>query len=240
MGAAIGIFLASLAGSPHCAAMCGPFVAFYSAGSPGTRGGLHLAYSGGRLLSYATLGAIAGTLGSGVERLGALAGIARAAAVVAGILMVVWGLDTIVALMGHRLGVLHAPAALQRVVTKMLTRVGALPPLARAAITGLSTALLPCGWLYAFVAAAGGTASPVRGALVMLLFWAGTLPIMVGLGLGLQRLAGPLRARLPLVTATAVVAIGLLSIAGRLRPMDMAAHRAPDGTMPASQHGDRR
>lgn len=240
MGAAIGIFLASLAGSPHCAAMCGPFVAFYSAGAPGIRGRLHLAYSGGRLLSYATLGVIAGAIGSGVERLGALAGIARGAAIVAGVLMVVWGLDTIVALMGHRLGVLHAPPALQRAVTRVLTRVGALPPFARAGITGLATALLPCGWLYAFVAAAGGTASPVRGAFVMLLFWTGTLPIMVGLGMGLQRLAGPLRARLPLVTATAVVAIGLLSIAGRLRPMHMTMHRTPDGLVPTSQHGDHR
>jgi hypothetical protein len=28
----------------------------------------------------------------------------------------------------------------------------------RAGVTGLATAVLPCGWLYAFVAAAGATA----------------------------------------------------------------------------------
>lgn len=223
MGAALGIFLASLAGSPHCAAMCGPFVAFYSAGAAASRGAPHAAYNAGRLVAYVVLGFVAGALGAGIDRLGALAGVARAAAIVAGAVMVLWGLDTLVALAGRRVGVLHAPATLQRLATGLVRRVGGMPPTARGALIGLATALLPCGWLYAFVAAAAGTASPARGALVMALFWGGTLPVMAALGLGLQRLAGPLRARLPLVTATAVVAIGLLTIAGRLRPVDVTA-----------------
>jgi uncharacterized protein len=93
-----------------------------------------------------------------------------------------------------------------------------MPGTVRGLVTGLSTALLPCGWLYAFVAAAGGTGSPGRGMFVMSVFWVGTLPVMATLGFGLQRLAGPVRRSLPLVTATVVVAIGLLTIAGRLRP----------------------
>jgi hypothetical protein len=52
----------------------------------------------------------------------------------------------------------------------------------------------------------------------MLVFWTGTVPVMATLGLGLQRLAGPLRRSLPLVTAAVVVAIGLLTIAGRMQP----------------------
>jgi hypothetical protein len=40
---------------------------------------------------------------------------------------------------------------------------------------------------------------------------------MVTVGYGLQRLAGPLRARLPIVTAATVVVIGLFTIAGRLQ-----------------------
>lgn len=222
MEAALGIFLASLAGSPHCAAMCGPFLAFAAAsdehaGGRGRAGAL-TAYHGGRLAAYLVVGVAAGTLGAGVERLGALAGIGRGAAVVAGVLMVAWGLNTIMALRGWRLGSSHGPVFLQRALAGVVRRVGGLPGVARAGLTGLATALLPCGWLYAFAAAAGGTASPLRAALVMALFWTGTLPVMVTLGAGLRRVAGPLRSRLPLVTASAVVIIGLLSITGRLRP----------------------
>ncbi|MBE7450024.1 MAG: sulfite exporter TauE/SafE family protein [Kofleriaceae bacterium] len=43
---------------------------------------------------------------------------------------------------------------------------------ARAALLGLLSAALPCGWLWAFVVVAAGTGSPVGGALVMTAFWA--------------------------------------------------------------------
>jgi sulfite exporter TauE/SafE len=219
MEAVAGIFLASLAGSPHCAAMCGPFLAFAAAGgdAPASRWSVVGSYQLGRLLAYITLGAVAGVLGAGVERLGALAGISRLAAIVAGIVMVAWGLDTILAFRGYR-SRFHAPVALQQALGAVASRLTRLPGVARAGVIGVATALLPCGFLYAFVAAAGGTGSPARGMLVMAVFWAGTLPVMATLGLGLQRLAGPLRRSLPLVTASVVVAIGLLTIAGRLRP----------------------
>jgi sulfite exporter TauE/SafE len=225
--AALGIFLASLAGSPHCAAMCGPFLAFAatSGEQPGSARGRVpslIAYNGGRLGAYLVVGVAAGTLGAGVERLGALAGIARGAAIVAGALMVAWGLSTMFALRGWRPGTPHGPRWLQRALTSVVRRVGDMPRVSRAGLIGLATALLPCGWLYAFAAAAGGTASPWRGALVMALFWTGTLPVMVTLGAGLQRVAGPFRSRLPLVTASVVVVIGLLSITGRLRPPSVA------------------
>lgn len=238
MGTAFGVLLASLLGSPHCAAMCGPFVAFYTGagGERSSRFGPHLAYSLGRLSSYLLLGAFAGALGAGVERIGALAGVARLAAVLAGGLMVVWGASTILAWRGVRVRWLHAPPALRGTVTAAMTRVRRLPSPARAGATGLATALLPCGWLYAFVAVAGGTGSPVRGVLVMAIFWAGTLPVMLAIGLGLQRLFSSWRSRLPVVAASVVVVLGVLMIAGRLRmipPQD--APRPPH----AAHHGGR-
>ena len=219
----LGIFVASLAGSPHCAAMCGPFLAFAAAGGAepaGNRGrGSHLAYHGGRLFSYVLLGAGAGALGASIEHVGRLAGLGRAAALVSGLLMVAWGVHTIMEYAGWARR-LHGPGFIRRGLGATVARVGAMSGPLRAGITGVATALLPCGWLYVFVAAAGGTASPLRGALVMLVFWGGTVPAMAALGFGLQRLAGPARRHLPLVTATVVVAMGLFTIAGRLRPSD--------------------
>jgi uncharacterized protein len=218
MDGIIAIFLASLAGSPHCAAMCGPFVAF-AAAAPTDRPRWMVAgaYHGGRLVSYVALGFLAGALGAGVEGIGALAGVSRMAAIVAGALMVAWGVDTILALRGRR-SLLHAPAMFRRALGSVTGSLAGLPAPTRAAVLGVATALLPCGWLYAFVAAAGGTGSPTSAALVMLFFWTGTLPLMAALGMGLQRMAGPSRRALPMVTASVVVAIGLLTIAGRLRP----------------------
>jgi hypothetical protein len=41
---------------------------------------------------------------------------------------------------------------------------------------------------------------------------------MAGLGLVAQRALGPLRRRLPLVTAAALLVVGLLTVAGKILP----------------------
>ena len=89
--------------------------------------------------------------------------------------------------------------------------------------------MLPCGWLYTFVVTAGGTGNAINGAAVMLAFWAGTIPMLVGVGLGVHRIARPIARHLPVASAVLVFALGALSIAGRLRPMvlhDAARHPA--------------
>ncbi|MGZ8493175.1 MAG: sulfite exporter TauE/SafE family protein [Gemmatirosa sp.] len=235
MSHVLAVLVASLLGSPHCAAMCGGFVCFY-AGS-GDRRGLagHAAYHVGRLVSYTALGLLAGALGARLEAAGRLAGIGRVAAIVAGTLMVAWGLARIGAAYGVRVPGLAPSPALQRRLGGVVRAVRERPPVVRAATLGLVTTLLPCGWLWAFVLTAGGTASPLGGALVMATFWAGTLPMLTALGVTVQRAAGPLRARLPLISATVLVVLGLLSIAGRMQA-PAHAHLAPASSS-HGQHG---
>ena len=230
MSAALAVLAASLLGSLHCAGMCGGFVCFYAEGGAGrapARGALpHTAYNLGRLISYVTLGLLAGSVGAMLDRAGALAGVSRLAAIVAGSLMVLWGLQTMLALRGVRLP-FAAPAPvqwMQREFGGAIARVRDASPAVRAGVTGLLTTLLPCGWLYVFVASAGGTGSAAGGALLMTVFWAGTVPTMLAVGLGAQKLFGPLRRKLPLVTAAAVVVLGLASIAGRLHAPVHPAH----------------
>ncbi len=227
-----GVLVASLVGSIHCAAMCGGFVCIYS-GASAPRGlanlPAHLAYNGGRLLSYVALGVLAGAIGARVDDLGRLAGFSRGAAVLAGALMVLWALGIIAASLGVRVPGTLAPAWAKRRLGGALVAMRDRPPVARAAVTGLLTTLLPCGWLYTFVVTAGGTGSPLAGAGVMAAFWLGTVPILLALGLGAQRLLGPMARRLPLASAALVLVLGLLSIAGRVHPpaMHMGAHAAP-------------
>jgi sulfite exporter TauE/SafE len=211
------VFIASLLGSAHCAGMCGPFVCFYAGADARSSGWGHIAYNFGRLVSYLVLGALAGALGSGVEQVGTGVGVTRAAAIVAGVLMITWGVVTLLAQRGFSLPSLTPLAGAQRWMAARLRDVRDFPPAARALTVGLLTTLLPCGWLYAFVVTAAGTGT-VRGAItLMAVFWAGTLPMMLALGVGVRRLAGPLRARLPVISAIAIVAVGVMSLTGRVR-----------------------
>jgi hypothetical protein len=103
----------------------------------------------------------------------------------------------------------------------------------RAGTLGALSALLPCGWLWAFAITAAGTGSVPRALLVMLVFWFGTVPALAVVGLAAQRATGPLRARLPVLTAMALVVLGLLTIAGKFGAH--TAHAA--GTAPVASHG---
>lgn len=233
MNLVLAVLGASLLGSPHCAAMCGGFVCFYAGDAAGSRRGTvgHAAYNLGRLLSYVLLGTVAGFLGARLDEAGDFAGVQRAAAVVAGALMVGWGLSRIAAAYGVRVpGLGGPPLALQRRLGGLLRAVGDRPLVVRAAALGLVTTLLPCGWLWTFVLTAAGTASPLTGALVMATFWLGTLPVMTALGVGVQRAAGPFRRRLPVISAAVLVVLGSLSLAGKLQVGPLAGRHAHDPT----------
>ena len=209
---------ASLLGSVHCAAMCGGFVCLYSGAGATHRAGMkpHAAYNVGRLASYLLLGALAGSAGSGVNHIGGLAGIGRLAAIVAGALMVTWGGSALLAALGVRVPQGVTPRTLQATLTSLLVRFRNHSPVVRGGVTGLLTTLLPCGWLYVFVATAGGTGRVVDAMTVMFVFWLGTLPMMLAIGVGAKKVFGAFQRRLPLAAAGLVVVLGLLSMAGKL------------------------
>jgi len=208
------VLVASLLGSPHCAGMCGGFVCFYAAQDGRGQALAHAAYNLGRLFSYAVLGLLAGALGRTLEQAGAGAGLHGAAAVAAGVVMIVWGGATLLGAAGARLPRATAPGFLRSRFTAAVRAVHAQPPAVRALTVGLVTALLPCGWLWVYVAAAAGTGDAWSGALVMAAFWLGTVPVLAGIGLAAQRAFGPLRRRLPLVTAALLVVLGFVTIGG--------------------------
>ena len=223
MTLAVGVLIASLLGSVHCSAMCGAFVCFYSSGSDvsaqrGSDVGAHAAYNGGRLFSYLVLGSIGGALGRAMDTAGSFAGLQRGAAIVAGALMVGWGGYSALAASGARVRAFNAPEAWRKAMGSILLTVRNKPPVVRAAMTGIATTLLPCGWLYAFVVTAAATGSARSGALVMVFFWLGTLPMMLAVGLGARRFMGAFGARMPILSGAVVMVLGLLSIVGRIGP----------------------
>lgn len=223
----VSVLVASVLGSLHCAAMCGGFVfAVSAAGRPLAS---QVAWHAGRGFAYALLGLGAGALGQGLEHTLAPAGLGRAAAVVAGALLLVWGVGALLVELGVRAGAQARVSPLAHPIGVALRAVVDWPRPARGAAMGALTALLPCGWLWAFVATAGGTGHAVAGATVMLVFWAGTLPMFTLLGVAAGRALVPLRERLPLLTASAMIVVGLLTVAGRLRPHDPSEHALHGG-----------
>jgi uncharacterized protein len=222
------VLVASLLGSLHCAGMCGGFVALY-AGDPGRRDGArmgHVAYNLGRLIAYAALGALAGALGAALDLGGALLGVQRGMAAVAGVFIALWGSLVLLESFGRRVPRFGAPPWLHGFVSRGVRLIAGWRPLTRALAVGLLTGCLPCGWLYAFVVTAAGTGSASAGAALMAVFWVGTLPVMVSLGVGLRGLAGPLRRYVPTACAMAMILVGLLAVAGRVveRPITHASH----------------
>jgi len=213
------VLMASLAGSGHCAGMCGAIMAFaVGAGEDGVRGRVraHASYHGGRLVMYSVVGAAAGGLGAAVNLGGDAMGVQRVAAVVAGVLMVGAGISLIARRRVGRMFNLPIPARWQRVIERAHRLAFSLPPARRALVIGALTPMLPCAWLYLFALVAAGTGSPVIGGAVMFVFALGTMPVLALLGAGLQTLLGPLRKRLPVVTALLVIASGLLTLFGRV------------------------
>lgn len=222
MTLALAVLVASLLGSVHCAAMCGAFVCFYTSGEPSSASswrdgaGAHAAYNLGRLVSYLSLGVAGGALGHALNTAGTFAGIQRTAAIVAGMLMIIWGGYSVLVAANVRVRALTVPDAWRRAMGGVLLRLREQQPMIRAGATGLATTLLPCGWLYAFVVTAAATGSASGGAMVMFVFWLGTLPVMLAVGVGARRLMGAFGGRMPIVSGAAIMVLGFLAIVGRI------------------------
>ncbi len=216
MAALIGtVFLASLLGSLHCAGMCGAFVVFAVSADPSRRGPrvpLHVAYHAGRLGTYICFGLVAGLLGAALDLSGSLVGVQRLAAMLAGGMMIGFGGIVLLREMGVRVPRAPVPGPVQRMAIRGHKAASRQAPVVRALLTGLLTTFLPCGWLYAFVIVAAGTAEPGLGALTMAAFWVGTVPILVAVGAGVQRLLGVLGRFAPVIAASAVIVVGALTV----------------------------
>jgi len=238
----VSIVVTSLLGSLHCVGMCGGLVSFYSGNGAGASRGmrLHAGYHLARLGSYATLGALAGGLGSSLDLAGERAGLGAVSAWVAGGTMIAWGLVSLLGARRDRTLLAIQPKERERGLRRRLesqlagwlARLRGRPPLARAALLGLATGLLPCGWLYAFVLMAAGTGAWHEGASVMLAFWLGSLPGLLGLGFGVRYLARRFGALVPRLSAALLVALGIASIAAHFP----SPARADAGSAPPACH----
>ncbi len=195
-------FLLGLAGSAHCAGMCGPLALALPRRAGSSAAGLvvgRLSYNAGRVATYGLLGLLLGWVGQGL----ALSGVQRWVSIALGV-------GLLAAAAYSRWGTLHGPnllawAPLRRTFGRLLQRPG---PGGLAALGGLN-GLLPCGLVYAACAGAALAGSGPAGAGYMLVFGLGTVPMMFGLGLAGGALQGTLRLWLQRAVPVCLAVMGL-------------------------------
>ena len=168
---AAGAFVAGLATSLHCAGMCGPIACSLMSlkgedEDPQTTAAL---YHIGRLVSYASLGALAGALGKWP-----LTGLTHSPAMV-----LPWLLAAVLIAMACGFTVkLPRPAFFKMWTARTRMKLCRIPAKRGALALGLATPLLPCGPLYLMLAIALASGSAMRGIEFMLAFALGTIPLL--------------------------------------------------------------
>jgi Cu2+-exporting ATPase len=169
------LFVAGLLTSLHCAGMCGALLLGAATARPGKspRPWLPaLAYNLARTAAYAAVGAAAGALGAALPATPAFRGTVQIAAAVTMLALAL----RMLGLVTFRLPRFRPPRA---PAVPVPSRCG---PATRAILLGLATALMPCGPLQAMQLWALGSGSALRGALGMLLFGLGTVPLLFAVG----------------------------------------------------------
>jgi len=193
-----------LAGSLHCAGMCGPLaLALPMTGNNTAAFALgRAAYNLGRITTYILLGALFGLIGVTF----ALAGLQRWVSLAAGVVILATFLTS--SRIALNTPVTNAVTWLKSQLAKMLQRrtFGSL------LLLGLLNGALPCGLVYVACAGAVATGRFLSGIEYMLVFGLGTIPIMLGIGLAGKKLQVAVRLRFQKVIPVCRVALAALLI----------------------------
>ncbi|PKQ28979.1 MAG: hypothetical protein CVT60_07740 [Actinobacteria bacterium HGW-Actinobacteria-10] len=213
----IPMFVSGLLTSFHCVMMCGNMVLSYAVkgneeGPLARRMMPHLAYHSAKLVSYTAVGLLLGSIGAFISQ------DARSwVAVIAGTYMIVLGL-----IMTGKFPALarftpRPPRFLMQAITKLRKRstsdaAAGESTLATPVTFGLMTGLMPCGPLQAAQVAAAGAGTPVLGAITMLGFGLGTIPLMLGYGAAASFLSGRFKQKMAVAGAIVILLLGVVMI----------------------------
>ena len=180
----VSLFSVGLMSGVHCAGMCGGIVGAVSMQFPRNCRPVfyHLAYNGGRLLSYTIAGVMVGALGKSGMILKGVMPVQQMLFALASVMLIMMGFY----LAGIWQGVRHIEKAGSLLWTKIQPYSRSLLPvdsLPKAFGLGVLWGWLPCGLVYTALLSALAMGGATRGGLVMLAFGVGTLPNLLAVGL---------------------------------------------------------
>jgi sulfite exporter TauE/SafE len=208
------VFIASLAGSSHCAVMCGPIaVTVYN------RIGYLPLYHIGRLASYLLLGVLAGLLGEKFLS-DNYPVISKVSLILLSLFLIYAGYNLI---KGRRLELVSG-----RFITSLLT----IP--ARFALTqkkplasftlGAVNGFVPCGWVYIFVIGAVAVKNPLYGGVILSIFWLGTIPALSLFPIIYKKSAGIAPRKVTIIAGIILIAAGLVNFGFHMIPSGKMDH----------------
>jgi len=206
-------------------------------------------YNGGRLVSYTAVGVLVGALGSVITLTGHFQG---AVQIIAGVFMVIMGLNMLGLFPALRRLIPQMPAKLQKSFDSLFVKKTDKQKAGRGPfVIGFLNGFMPCGPLQAMQVYALSTGSPIRGGISMFLFCIGTIPLMFALGAASSALSGvkgrAFSRRVMQIGAILVAALGLImfsngwSLSGFPTPIERTASFRPysenNSPAPAVQDG---
>ena len=199
-------FVLGLAGSLHCAGMCGPLVAALPSPEQRTLSFIvgRLVYNLGRVSTYAMLGAVVGLGGSALS----LAVHGMTISIVSGALMIVLAVAQLL---------LHwsvpVPAVVHRLLQPLRRRLAGLMQhhsMAALAGVGMLNGLLPCGMVTAALVGSAGSGSVLGSTGFMVAFGIGTTPMMAALAIGLPMATVRWKTRFRTIAPVVALLLGIV------------------------------
>ena len=164
-----------LVGSMHCLGMCGPIAMALPVRTHHTGVKLvkYLLYNGGRIVTYSVLGILAGTIGSFFV----FTGLQQVLSITAGLLII---LSVVIVYQPFQKGwIATVTLPLRHKIKQAITYFFQQPSGYNMLILGMLNGLLPCGMIYAALIGAMAAGDSVNGALFMMSFGLGTVPLML-------------------------------------------------------------
>ena len=216
------LFVIGLLTSVHCIAMCGGIGLSQSLSGNGKSFASPVAYNLGRVVSYTAIGFILGLVGliiGGGTSIGIPYMFQGILKILAGLMMVIMGINMLGIIPGLRRFTIRPPKAITRLIGSK--RKNAAGPFA----VGLLNGFMPCGPLQSMWIVALASADPFKGAISMLLFSLGTVPLMLGFGSFATMLSKKFSRQVMKAGAVLVVVLGLsmISQGGALSGINLSA-----------------
>jgi len=195
-------------GGVHCLGMCGPIAFALPVDRENKLRGFfqNLTYQFGRLITYALMGLIFGTLGKGLS----LAGLQQYLSIIMGAMMII-----VILWPSKKLGSLGLTSFAYKRIGSVKSKLGQLlkkRDTKTLFVIGLLNGALPCGLVYMALIGAIASGNSIEGAIYMFIFGLGTIPFMFAATFVGNFLSMQLRNKIQKVIPVAVVIIGVLFI----------------------------
>lgn len=205
-------FLVAMLGGGHCIGMCGGLMMAVGMQLPQPKWLYLLTYNLGRISSYALAGGLVGSLGQASSVLEFILPIQQILFLLSSLMLLLLGLYIanlwhgllLIEKLGGRLWVRVEPWA------RKLLPIQHLP---QAFFAGMLWGWLPCGLVYSVLIGALASGSAQNGAIMMLMFGLGTLPMLISLGFASAKLKPVLQSeRLRMICGGMIAMFGIMGL----------------------------